>query len=304
MASAAALFAAWAVLANLRRIARAMDWLARIPRPRLAAFLFCATVATISGCSDGTSKTSEILAVQNDINAYCENLIRGGEVVIAASNLTVRIEKLPTEQQRRESYARWADAVYSIDTTRIPFNGRGNFGWCISAVNELTQTTFLAHLGRSFPGRWKLYIRRFSWYRRQLVKLGEKRPYPSGAKLSRTLSGRLHWTASRENYPKLMDFLRWLDAYNTYSGDYESRLEWDERVTFPSGCETIAPELADDVRKKFEDFLGRAIRPRAKYAADFSEKRRREFPIYVPLPSGIVEVWTEAEARALEWKRK
>ena len=258
----------------------------------------------LSGCSDGTSKTSEILAIQNDINAYCENLIHGREVVIAASNLTVRIGKLPTEQQRRDSYARWADAVYSIDITRIPFNGSGSLGRCISGVRELTQTTFLAHLGRSFPNRWKLYIRHFTWYRSQLVKLGEKRPYPSGSKLSWDLAGRLHWSASRENYPKLMEFLRWLDAYNTYSGDYETSLNWHEKARFPFACETVAPELADAVRKEFEKFLGRAIRTEEESDADFRDKRRREFPIYVPLPSGIVEVWTEAEARALEWKKE
>ena len=244
--------------------------------------------SVLSGCGDGMSKTSEILAIQNDINAYCENLIHGREVVVAASNLTVRIGKLPTEQQRRDCYARWADAIFSIDAARVL--DRGRFGHCITVVRGLTEWTFVGQQRLTFPDRWELYIRYLSWYRSQLVKLGEKRPYPSGSKLSWDLSGRLHWTASRENHPKLMEFLRWLDAYNTYSGDYESRLEWDERVTFPSCCETIAPELADDVRKKFEDFLGRAIRPRAKYAADFSEKRRREFPIYVPLPSGIVEV--------------
>ena len=63
------------------------------------------STSVLFGCSDGTSKTSEILAIQNDINAYCENLIHGREVVIAASNLTVRIGKLPTAQQRRDSYA-------------------------------------------------------------------------------------------------------------------------------------------------------------------------------------------------------
>ena len=266
----------------------------------LSILVSCASV--LSGCSDGTSKTSEILAIQNDINAYCENLIHGREVVIAASNLTVRIGKLPTEQQRRDSYARWADAVYSIDAVKMLSSVR--FGHCISVVRGLTEWTFVGHLGTSFPDRWKLYIRFFSWYRSQLVRLGEKRSYPSKAKLSRDLTGRLHWSASRENHPKLMEFLRWLDAYNTYTSDYETMLNWREKATFPSTSETVAPELADIVRKEFERFLGRAIRTKEECDADFRDKRRRDFPIYVPLPSGIVEVWTEAEARALEWKRE
>ena len=266
----------------------------------LSISLLC--IALLAGCGSGTSQTSEILAIRNDINAYRENLIHGREVVIAASNLTVRIGKLPTGQQRRDSYARWADAVYAIDAAGMVDSGR--FGHCITVVRGLTEWTFLGHLGTSFPDRWKLYIRFFSWYRNQLVKLGEKRTYPLKAKLSRTLSGQLHWTASRENHPKLMEFLRWLDVYNTYSGDYETSLNWHEKARFPFTSETVASELVDTVRKEFESFLGRAIRTQEECDADFREKRRREFPIYVPLPSGIVEVWTEAEARALEWKRE
>ena len=83
-------------------------------------------------------------AIQNDINDYCENLVQWkGGFIAATSNLTVRIEKLPTEQQRRESYARWADAVYSIDITRIPFNGRGRIGIRRRAADKREQ----AHVG-------------------------------------------------------------------------------------------------------------------------------------------------------------
>ena len=43
-----ALFAAWAVLANVQRVRAALDALADVPRWRLAAFLFFAAIATLS----------------------------------------------------------------------------------------------------------------------------------------------------------------------------------------------------------------------------------------------------------------
>ena len=55
LACASALLAAWAVLANLRRIAAASDALAKIPRSRLAVFLFFAAIATLSAQKGGNT---------------------------------------------------------------------------------------------------------------------------------------------------------------------------------------------------------------------------------------------------------
>ena len=54
LAGAAASFSAWLVLANRRRIARAADALAKMSRPRIAAFLAFAAIATVCAQKSGT----------------------------------------------------------------------------------------------------------------------------------------------------------------------------------------------------------------------------------------------------------
>ena len=51
---AAVSFSAWLVLANRRRIARAADALAKMSRPRIAAFLAFVAIATVCAQKSGT----------------------------------------------------------------------------------------------------------------------------------------------------------------------------------------------------------------------------------------------------------
>ena len=74
MVGAAALFAAWFVLANRGRIARAADWLVRIPRPRLAAFLFFAAVATLSAQKGGTNASSALRTLNSQLPQFAFRL--------------------------------------------------------------------------------------------------------------------------------------------------------------------------------------------------------------------------------------
>ena len=70
LAGAAVLFAAWFVLANRGRIARAADRLVRIPRPRLAAFLFFAAVATLSAQKGGTNANAALRTLNSQLPQF------------------------------------------------------------------------------------------------------------------------------------------------------------------------------------------------------------------------------------------
>ena len=81
LACAAALFAAWAVLANLRRIAAASDALAKIPRSRLAVFLFFAAIATLSAQKGGNTNAPPQGAMPLRVVQRDEDVPRSGESV-------------------------------------------------------------------------------------------------------------------------------------------------------------------------------------------------------------------------------
>ena len=108
LAGAAASFAAYLAMRHARRIACASDWLVRVPRSRLAAFLLFAAVATVCAQKGGNTNepTRRVTAPQT---VTAEDAARGYRLDGVETNAAYSYE-MPAGGTRHEKW--WLRGAY------------------------------------------------------------------------------------------------------------------------------------------------------------------------------------------------
>ena len=198
LAGAATLFAAWAVLANLRRIAAASDAIAKIPRSRLAAFLFFAAIATLSAQKGGNTNAPPQGAMPPRVfqeylrtTEHTETAVAGTEGVSVP--YAVEMFRLATEI---------TNETYSF---AMPTNAIRHGKWWLRGAYE---DVFRLDLGdMAFPLGTNLcdYVWVYAWgmVGARLCD-GDSRAVATGAPMSAVPSVSQFWSANTETGGKLL----------------------------------------------------------------------------------------------------
>lgn len=253
-----------------------------------------AFLAALAGCQDEEARN--LHEIEASIASFQQKMLEDENILVRARALTIRIQEVADANLRNRLSAKWSDAIYSFDLVRMPMDSSSRSDWVRKFVFDFA-TTNHETVPWSFAREWESRFRYLAWLRRQIEQLRPPRDYPNGIRMTWTLGGQAHWQVSRENRPRLREYLCRLDRYQSCSENYESMLTWWERDLV--GRESVgrgeAGEVAGRLKRRLATFLGRELRAKDACNSDLDENRHCEFPYLVPTPGGLVACWTQAD---------
>ena len=250
--------------------------------------------AILAGCQDECAK--EFHAIEVELSSFQQRMLEDENILVRARALSTRIQGVADSTLRSCLYAKWADAIYSFDLVHMPVDDSSRFEWVRKFVFDFA-TTNHEDCPWSFSMEWESRFRYLVWLRRQIELLRLPNAYPDGIRMTWTLGGQGHWRVSRENRPKLREYLCRLGRYQSCADSYESMLTWWERnlVERDATGQGASSEEVERLKNRLANFLGRKLRTKDECNSDFDEDCHREFPYLVPTPNGLVECWIQAE---------
>lgn len=250
--------------------------------------------AILAGCQDECAKESH--AIEVELSSFQQRMLEDENILVRARALSTRIQGVADSTLRSSLYAKWSDGIYSFDLVRMPVDDSSRFEWVRKFVFDFA-TTNHEDCPWSFSMEWESRFRYLVWLRRQIELLRLPNAYPDGIQMTWTLGGQGHWRVSRENRPKLREYLCRLGRYQSCADSYESMLTWWERdlVGRDATGQGASSEGVERLKHRLANFLGRKLRTKDECNSDFDEDRHRDYPYLVPTPNGLIKCWTQAE---------
>lgn len=257
---------------------------------RLAVFCL---LGLLAGCR-GESRR-ELCRIEADIASFQAKMMEAENIYACSEPLSARIRKVADPKLRRKLFSDWGEVIYSFDLARIPLDASPRFGWLLNHAFNFAVSSDYGEWPRAPQEKWDSRFRHLAWLKRQIRLLAPARRLPDGIRMVWGPGGDSRWDVRRKDYPQLRRYQCQMARYSKCVGEFDSAVEWCERMLDTDDYDFETKAEMDAARKNLSALLGRRLRTRKECDADTAEGRQRDFPHLVPTPDGLVKCWTHAE---------